>query len=94
MLSVPERFRALFWDVPLENVRLPEHADYVIERVMSRGTWDAMGWLLRTFDRARLVDFLARKGGRLPPRERAYWHLMLDVVEPQQPGGGRPSWAD
>jgi hypothetical protein len=74
-------------------MRLPEHSDYVIERVMARGTWDAMCWLRDAFDAAKLVDFLERKGHRLAPRERAYWQLVLGVRSPQVPGGGRAPWA-
>lgn len=91
--SVPESLRSLFWDVDLGAIRLPDHADYVIERVMTRGTWNAMSWLRRTFDASELRDFLARKGARLPARERAYWQLLLGVRAAQQRGGGRPSWA-
>lgn len=93
MSSVPVRFQSLFWDTELATIRLPEHADYVALRVMSRGTWDAMRWLRSAFDEATLRDVLARKGERLPPRERAYWSLVLDVPYAQQPGGGRPAWA-
>ncbi len=91
--AIPERLHALFWDVDPTSITLPAHADYVIERVMSRGTWDAMRWLAGTFDDKTLRDFLARKGHRLAARERAYWQLVLGVEAEQARGGGRPSWA-
>ena len=90
---IPEAFHSLFWDVDPRAIRLPDHADYVVERVMSRGTWDAMRWLRETFTRDELASFLRRKGRRLAPRERAYWALVLGVDLPQEQGGGRPPWA-
>jgi hypothetical protein len=90
---IPDAVQALFWDVDPTTVQLPDHADYVIERVMSRGTWDAMRWLRATFDNTVLVDFLRRKGQRLAPRERAYWQLVTGVGGEQVTGGGRPAWA-
>jgi len=90
---IPESLHALFWDVDPASIRLPEHADYVMERVMSRGTWDAMRWLRASFDDRTLADFLARKRQRLAPRERAYWELVVGVRGEQALGGGRPSWA-
>jgi hypothetical protein len=90
---VPEALRTLFWDVDPDTIRLPEHADYVIERVMSRGPWNAMRWLRTAFDEATLTSFLRRKGDRLAPRERAYWSLVLRTDTPQARGGGRPAWA-
>jgi len=91
--ALPPSLYSLFWDVDPVTIRLPEHADYVIERVMKRGTWDAMCWLRRSFTLAELADFLSRKGERLAPRERAYWCLVTgEHLEPET-GGGRPSWA-
>ncbi len=91
--SIPESLRPLFWDVDPSGIRLPEHADYVIERVMARGGWYAMCWLRRAFPREVLADFLVRKAKRLPARERAYWQLITGLDAPQERGGGRPVWA-
>jgi hypothetical protein len=91
--DIPKSLEPLFWDVDPGTVRLDTHTDYVIERVMSRGTWDAMCWLRSVFDGTTLADFLRRKGERLPPRERAYWQLVTGGAERQVPGGGRPVWA-
>ena len=68
---LPGFVRTLLWDVDPGEVRLPEHRDYVLERVMARGGWEAMCWVRATFAAEVLRDFLERKGARLPPRERA-----------------------
>jgi hypothetical protein len=91
--TIPVALRTLFWDVDPVDIRLLEHADYVIERVMTRGTWEAMRWLRTAFSDEQLRGFLAKRGQILPPRERAYWHLVLDVPLLQVQGGGRPAWA-
>lgn len=91
---IPEGLHELFWDVDPAAVELPRHADYVIERVMTRGGWSAMCWLRRTFSREALADFLTRKAARLPARERAYWRLIATGSRgPAERGGGRPAWA-
>lgn len=90
---VPDCVRRLFWDVDPDAVDLDRHADYVLERVMIRGTWDAMCWLRARYSRDAIADFLRRRGDRLPPRDRAYWALVSGASLPQEPGGGRPSWA-
>jgi hypothetical protein len=38
MATIPESLHNLFWDIDPSAIRLPEHDDYVIERVMTRGT--------------------------------------------------------
>lgn len=90
---VPDCVSRLFWEVAPSEVDLERHRDYVLERVMSRGGWEAMRWLRATYSRDTIADFLSRKGGRLTARDRAYWSLIAGVVETQAPGGGRPAWA-
>jgi hypothetical protein len=91
--ALPESVARLFWDVDPATVELERHRDYVMERVMSRGTWEAMRWLQRAYSRSQIADFLGRKGHRLPARDQAYWSLVAKVTITHRPGGGRPSWA-
>lgn len=91
--AFPDCVQRLFWDVDPDTVELVRHADYVMERVMSRGTWEAMRWLRAAYSREQLADFVQRKGDRLTPRDRAYWSLVAGISGPQAAGGGRPAWA-
>jgi hypothetical protein len=93
MDPLPEDVTRLFWDVDPTTVDLEKHADYVMERVMSRGTLTAMRWLRAHYARERLADFLSRKGHRLSPRDRAYWSLVAGIGTVGGPGGARPPWA-
>jgi len=90
---LPDYIARLLWQVDPGQIDLDAHRDYVLERVMQRGGWDAMRWLRRTYSPETMADFLRRRGARLPPRERAYWSLAAGVEIEQEPGGGRPSWA-
>lgn len=90
---IPAELERLFWDVDPAAIDLELHRDYVIERVMARGTWPAMRWLIARFEKAQLADFLQRRGDRLAPRNRAFWSLIADVPYQATPGGGRPPWA-
>jgi hypothetical protein len=90
---LPEHVRHLFWEVSPDDVDLELHQDYVLERVMSRGGWDAMRWLRAAYPRDAIADFLRRRGDRLTPRDRAYWALVAGVADVQSTGGGRPKWA-
>ena len=93
---LPEDVGRLLWDADLARLDLDRDQDsrLVMERVMSRGTWDAMQWLRRRYSKESLAAFLRVHGARkLAPRDRAYWALVCDVDLPVEPGGGRPSWA-
>ncbi len=83
----------LFWDVAPGSVDPHAHADYVMERVMCRGTLEAMHWLRSAYTTDEIADFLERKGQRLTPRDRAYWRLIAGLPPDDAPGGARPPWA-
>jgi hypothetical protein len=88
----------LLWDVDVLQIDPDRDRALVFERVMSRGTWEAMKWLRRRYPTEQLAEFVRTRGLRvLAPRDRAYWALVCDVeVVPGSPpvaGGGRPRWA-
>lgn len=91
--AYPPDVARLFWDVEPDAVDLRAHADYVMERVMARGTLAAMRWLRDTYSKLELADFLHRKGSRLAPRDRAYWRLVAGLAREDTPGGAAPPWA-
>lgn len=90
---IPEELHWLFWEVDPAEIELERHRDYVLERIMTRGDWAAMRWLIRTVPAETLGEFLSRKGQRLPPRERAFWSVIAGSERVVAPGGARPSWA-
>ena len=90
----PSCVRRLFWDVDPETVDLDKHRDYVIERVMAHGTWEAMCWLRDRYVSEVLADFIRRRGARLAPREEAYWALITGVGVAPRRGGGRAPWVE
>jgi hypothetical protein len=93
---LPDHVARLLWDVDPSALRLdrPGDRDLVFERVMTRGTLDAMRWLRATWTREVIAAFVREKGrARLTPRDLAYWALVSGVAIQQEPGGGRPAWA-
>ncbi len=90
---IPTELAWLFWDVDPMQIDLERHRDYVLERIMTRGDWFAMRWLIAHVEKPMLADFLLRRGDRVAPRDRAFWSLIAGVPFRAMPGGGRPSWA-
>src|SRR3954454_7029747 len=90
---IPAELAWLFWDVDPTTIDLERDRDYVLERIMTRGDWFAMRWLIAQVEKARLAEFLRRRADRLTPRDRAFWSLIAEVPCHATPGGGRPAWA-
>lgn len=73
----------MLWEYDLEALRAePELPEVVIERVMARGGWEPMRWLLATCSPERRRRFLEERGRKvLAPRELNFWAFASSVPE-------------
>ena len=85
-MEIPARIQALLWEYSVDEVASSEGWEKtIIERVMQRGCWNDMLWLLRVFNRSRLRGFLEQRGRKtLAPRELRFWATMCGVADDQQ----------
>ena len=86
VMEIPVGVRALMWEYSVDEAPSGKGWEKaIIERVMERGCWNDMLWLLRVFDRSRLRGFLDKRGRRvLAPRELRFWARICDVPERDQ----------
>jgi hypothetical protein len=75
-LDVARLSPTLFWDVAKESVDWDRHRVWLVERVLTRGTWD--DWLLvsRELSAAKLRELEPRL--KLEPRERNFLRNWID----------------
>jgi hypothetical protein len=93
-LPLPDFVTRLLWDVDASRINVRRDAPLIMERVMTRGSWDAMKWLRARYSREEIASFVREEGARrLSPRDLAYWALVSGVDVAVGPGGGRPRWA-
>ncbi len=43
--GLPKQFRPLFWDHRFSDISIENNRDLIIRRILSIGSWDAVGWL-------------------------------------------------
>ena len=82
-MRFPATVERLLWEYDLEALRAaPELPEIVIERVMARGGWAPMRWLLKMTSAERRRRFLEERGRKvLPPRELNFWAFASSVPE-------------
>jgi hypothetical protein len=72
--QLPESLRSLFWDYPFDELRLPQHQNEVLLKVISYGNADQVAWLRRRLGDSRIRQWIiARKGRGLTPAQVAPW---------------------
>lgn len=64
--------RVLFWDVPLEQIDVDRHADWLIARVLWRGQLDDVRRVLSVYG-VEHVRSVAKQHRSLPETLRSYW---------------------
>lgn len=83
-LRLPDRVRALAWDVDPGALDRERHSSYVMERVLELGDPEACRWLLDSYGRNRVRAFVQAEGPRrLTPRALNYWAFILDIEDRQ-----------
>lgn len=94
---LPETLRPLFWDTDFDQLAWRVHRDYIIGRVLSAGTWDAICWLRTRVDDQVLRQWIEQRKGRgLSSRQLRFWELILDLpharVDAWLQSEGRKFW--
>ncbi len=91
---LPRRFQAYFWDTELSTVSPERHRAFILGRVLEYGDRDAIRWVLRTYPKPVMVEFLRGRGKAvLSPRTWHFWaaHVGLGRHRPlRSHWGGRP----
>ncbi len=86
--GIPEFLYSFFWEYDLRDIDIVRHADFIIGRIMERGSWESMVWLKKEFPRDVMRNFLEKRGKRiLSPRELNYWAFVVGI-----PAEKRQEW--
>lgn len=79
---IPKAIRPLLWDTDAETLDPGQHPEYVLERVLERGSPEAVRWARDLFGDERIRGFLRADGSRrLSPRTLNYWALRFGVED-------------
>ena len=73
---LPVRFRALFWDVDIERIRVKKHARFIIERILEYGNMDSIYWLQRVFSAQTILDVMG-ESRKISRKSRNLWEAWF-----------------
>lgn len=78
--DLPEELRPYFWDCDFRQLNWREHRSFVMGRILSVGSWDAVCWLRRQVGDTDLRAWIEEHRGRgLSPPQLRFWELVLDL---------------
>lgn len=80
--AVPAELASVLWDVDPSTVSLARHRQFLIRRVLSRGTWAQIAWLRgRVGDDALRATIVRTHAKDLTRRQARFWQVILDLDE-------------
>ncbi len=49
-MKIPDELEVYFWDVPVNEIDLKTHRNFIITRILNEGNHQAVVWLFATYD--------------------------------------------
>jgi len=81
---LPASFRSFFWDYPFKNLNWKNDRELIISRLLSTGSWAAIGWLRKRIGDDGLREWICRRrGAGLTARQVRFWELVLGLPRHQ-----------
>lgn len=78
--DLPEELRDRFWEYNLAELSWPQHADLIIGRILTRGTWSDFQWLRSVARDDALADWIVRHKGRgLDRRHLNFYRFVFRI---------------
>jgi hypothetical protein len=81
---LPSSFRDYFWDYRFSDLSWRSDQELITARLLSAGSWPALGWLRQRLGDGGLRAWICRRrGAGLSARQLRFWALVLDLPRRQ-----------
>lgn len=85
---LPDWLTSYFWDVRVAGIDAIAHQDFVIGRILSVGSIDALRWARRRYGDDAIREWIVRHEGRqLSSPQLRFWETVIGL-----PSGRVESW--
>ena len=85
-LQIPPSAAPFFQEYSFSSLDIRQHAALIIERILAYGNRAEVQWLLATYGRPAVRDWVAQEGiNRLSWRRFHLWCLVFEIPLPKKP---------
>lgn len=78
MKVIPRHVLKYLWDVKTDALDVDKHSGFVIERVLEYGDTDALGWILKTYKKDKILEIL-KKSKKISPKTGNFYALYFGI---------------
>jgi transcriptional regulator with XRE-family HTH domain len=72
---LPPFLKWLFWDLDFARMDRAEHKNYILMRILTRGDETAARWMMDTYSKRQIFNYIRRHRGQLDARSLNFWAL-------------------
>lgn len=84
--GLPQSSEWLFPEYDFAQMNPQEYAGVIIERILDRGSWPEIRWLIEYYGKAGVAQWVRQHGyRRLDRRAFAYWRWLLGIRRYRRP---------
>ena len=77
--ALPNFLRLFFWDVDFKKLSWNSHSEFIAERILTEGSWEAIKWLRHGVKDDFIRTLICKKLGRgFTKKQVFFWGQMLD----------------
>lgn len=76
----PPYSSACFWDVDPEAMKMPDHAFFAAERILSFGKQAEIRWLMKNIS-AETIKSVIKESRSLTPKSGAFWGMIFGIPQ-------------
>jgi hypothetical protein len=81
-VKLPNHILDLLWEYDKKDITWPDDADLIIRKVLEKGGWESVKWLITTVGYAWLKNWLIRRqGAGLDPKRLRFWQHVLNLSQ-------------
>jgi hypothetical protein len=76
MQKFPFSVKNLFWDVDVELLDVQKHKCFIIERVLEKGSFTSVNWLLKNYKLKEISDIISNTSNLSAPTI-TFWRQLI-----------------
>ena len=76
--ETPQYVQKLFWEYSISSIDMLFHKQFVIERVLEKGTFKAVKWLFTTYSLEDIKQSLSSLN--ISPTTRGFWNTYFATI--------------
>lgn len=79
MQNFPKQLKPLFWEFDIKQLSIKLHSDFIIERILEKGSIQSLKWVFNTFTNDK-ISCVVKSSSNLSPKTKTFWNFYFNYA--------------